>query len=254
MGVEPSRSKPLRLVILDCCCPNPPELAAWPAVGDILAQWLAPEMPGAAFRRIDVWGGETLPSTGDADAFVVSGSEMGVYDDTPWMQPLRSFLLELREARRPVLGVCFGHQIMADTYGGKAELASAGYAAGIARFDWNGRPFDAYVLHGDQVTATPPGAVVTCSAPHCPVGGLAYDFPALSVQFHPEYERDYVDRVTDMLEGDRLDAAGAETARRSTREARVAPGLFAAEAAAFLRSGMSGAQFVASLRDPAFAA
>jgi GMP synthase-like glutamine amidotransferase len=186
----------LRIAILDCCCPNPPELAEYGPVGDVLADWLRPHLADAVMRRVDVWGGERLPAAGEYDGVVVSGSEAGVYDDTAWMAPLRRFLLEARAAGKPVLGICFGHQLMADTYGGKAERAPGGYAAGAARFDWQGEKFDAFVLHGDQVTEVPPGAVVTCAAPHCPVGGLAYDFPAMSFQFHPEYDRDYVDRVT----------------------------------------------------------
>lgn len=238
----------MRVAILDCCCPNPPELAGFGAVGDILADWLRPHAGDADFVRVDVWGGEPPPAPGDCDAFIVSGSEAGVYDDTPWMEGLRAALLALREAGKPMLGVCFGHQIMADTFGGRAQKAESGYAAGVARFEWGGDEFDAFVLHGDQVTAIPPGALVTCAAPHCPVAGLAYDFPALSVQFHPEYARDYVDRVADMLAGDLLTPAQAQAAQASTARFPVRAGLLAADAMRFLRSGASGREFVAGMR------
>ncbi len=237
----------MRVAVLDCCQPNPPRLAAWPSVGGVIVDWLSPQMPGVAIDRIDVWGGDALPSVDAYDAWVVSGSEMGVYDSPAWMAPTRAFLGEIRTAGKPVLGICFGHQLMADTFGGMAEKAGTGYVAGTRRVGWGEQQFDAYFLHQDQVRTVPPGAEVLASAAHCPIAALAYDFPALSVQFHPEYERGYVEAVIDLVEGGKLDAERAAFARQSLDEGAVAGQLFARQAADFLRSGVSGRDFARSI-------
>ncbi|MEZ5870272.1 MAG: type 1 glutamine amidotransferase [Nitratireductor sp.] len=241
----------MRVAVLDCCCPNPEELSQFASVGDLIIEWLQPHMEQAELVRIDAWGGETLPASNDFDGFIVSGSELGVYDETNWMGPVRQLLLDIREAGKPVFGICFGHQLMADTYGGKAEKINATYAAGTRRFlrktgqqEMAGGEFDAYVLHGDQVTRIPPGARVTCAAGHCPVGALAYDFPAMSVQFHPEYERSYVEAVIDLMDGDLLRGGEVEASHKSMESAAVAPDLYAREVALFLREGVSGHEFV----------
>ncbi|MEZ5800488.1 MAG: type 1 glutamine amidotransferase [Nitratireductor sp.] len=220
--------------------------------GDLIIDWLQPHMEGADIVRIDAWGGEALPAADGYDAFIVSGSELGVYDETNWMPPVRQLLLDIRDARRPVFGICFGHQLMADTYGGKAEKINATYAAGSRRFQQagnlpdgsGGEQFDAYVLHGDQVTSVPPGAKVTCAAGHCSVGALAYDFPAMSVQFHPEYERAYVEAVIDLMDGDQLRGKEVADSHKSLEAAKVARDLYAREVAQFLREGVSGREFV----------
>ena len=242
----------MRIAVLDCCCPNPEELSRFASVGDLIIDWLQPHMRQAELVRIDAWGGETLPKSDDFDGFIVSGSELGVYDETNWMPPVRQLLLDIRDARRPVFGICFGHQLMADTYGGKAEKIKATYAAGSRRFQQagnlpdgsGGEQFDAYVLHGDQVTSVPPGAMVTCAAGHCPVGALAYDFPAMSVQFHPEYERAYVEAVIDLMDGDLLKGREVADSHKSMETAQVARDLYAREVAQFLREGISGREFV----------
>ena len=175
-----------------------------------------------------------MPALDSFDGVVLSGSEKGVYDDAPWMAPLRAFLDDVRAARKPVYGICFGHQIMADTWGGKAEKV-ADIAVGACAFTMEGEAADAHVWHKDQVTAVPPGARVTGWAAHCPVGALAYDFPAISVQFHPELTesvlRDLFARGRDIL----LDGGDADAAVASFERAQVAVDLQAREAADFFR-------------------
>ena len=69
---------------------------------------------------------------------------------------------------------------------------SLGQVVGARRFTVDGVERDAHVWHQDQVFEVPPGARVTGSAEYCPVGMLDYDFPAFSMQFHPEYSRAYL--------------------------------------------------------------
>lgn len=223
----------MRLAILDCVAPDA-LVAKYGPTGDVVAAWLRRGLPEAKTARIDLPAGDPPPAPEAFDGYVISGSEKGVYDDTPWMAPLRRFLEDVR-GRRPVLGICFGHQIMADVWGGRAEKLDIGFITGAQRFDLNGRPVMAHVAHQDQVTAAPPAARVIASTPYCPVAGLAYDFPALSVQFHPEYREGFVDDMIDMF-GEQLMSAEEIAAAKASLKGEVGPDLFAEEAAAFFRA------------------
>ncbi len=182
--------------------------------GDLVAAWARRGLPDADYTVIDVTGRAPLPDVDRFDGYILTGSEKGVYDEASWMQPLRDFLVEARNAGKPIFGICFGHQIMADVFGGKAEKVGAA-EVGVREFELGGEAVKGHVWHQDQVTEVPPGARVIGSADYCPVAALAYDFPAMSVQFHPEYNADYVSTFLrrsrgDVLPADVTDAAVAQ--------------------------------------------
>ena len=152
------------------------------------------------------------------------------------MAPLKAFLLAARAAKTPVFGVCFGHQIMAETFGGKAEKADTGFVVGARAYQVGDREVRAHAMHQDQVTETPPGAVVTASAPYCPVAALAYDFPAASIQFHPEYTAPMMADAADIFEGWMITPEDAAETRASLAPGDVEPDLWGAETAGFFRA------------------
>ena len=177
-------------------------LEGLPRVGEQTVEWIAPAMPDAEFTRIDVTdGGAPMPLLDTFDGLLLTGSEFGVYDETPWMEPLRELLLDTKAAGKPIFGICFGHQIMADTFGGKAEKTAHGTVVGVRQYDLDGIKVDTHVWHQDQVTQVPPNAKVTGVADYCPVGALEYDFPAASVQFHPEHTRKHISDVFERAQG-----------------------------------------------------
>ncbi len=205
----------MRIALLELTGHPLPLLQDLPRTAQQIRDWLVPHLPEARFAATDVVDGAPLPALAEFDGVIVGGSEFGVYDDTEWMQPLRAFLVDCKAGQKPVFGICFGHQIMADVYGGKAEKAAVGNIVGARRFEYGGDHVDAYVWHQDQVTKVPPSARVTGTASHCPVGALDYNFPARSVQFHPEYQavhlRDLFRRGRDVfLTGYEADAGLAD--------------------------------------------
>lgn len=227
----------MKIAILDMTEHPEDLLHGMPPVGTQIIAWLGPFMPDDQLKAYAINAkGAALPGVDDFDGLLVSGSEKGVYDDTPWDKPLRTLLTQTQAAGKPIFGICYGHQIMADTFGGKAELSEVGNVVGARSFVTPGGPVDAHVWHKDQVTQVPPGASVTMSAAHCPVGGLEYDFPAKSVQFHPEYTeahlRELFKRGRDLfLKGDEADAAV-----KTFEKATVARDLMARETAAFFHA------------------
>ena len=212
-----------------------PEQGGGEVFGQAIKAWLAGAMPGDDLEVIEVATGTPVPEVGDYDGFVLGGSEKGVYDPTPWMAPLRALLLDARARRLPVFGICFGHQLMADTFGGKAELHDQGEVVGTRRFHAGGRAIDAYVWHQDQVTKVPPGARVVGGADYCPVGILAYDFPALSVQFHPEYTREILSTAIARNQGFNQSPEITKARLASVAAGAVPVDLMAKEAAELLR-------------------
>ncbi len=224
----------MRIAVLDLCVWLPEYQSGQARFGDLLATWAGRDLPQAAFTTIDVGAGTPLPAPDAFDGYIISGSEKGVYDETPWMQPLRDFLKAAKTAGKPLFGVCFGHQIMADVFGGKAEKVEAA-AIGVRAFEIDGTKVTGHVWHQDQVTVVPPGAQVIGRADYCPVAALSYDFPAMSVQFHPEYSAEYVAAFLRRSRGVVLSEEDTDAAVAQFDASNVSADLFASQIGAFFR-------------------
>ncbi|MCC0805505.1 type 1 glutamine amidotransferase [Methylobacterium sp. W2] len=141
-----------------------------------------------------------FPASPEAfDAFVVTGSAAGIYDDLPWIAPLKDFLREV-DGRAKLVGLCFGHQIMAAAFGGTVEKSAKGWGIGLhtydvfERADWMDEASRVSVpaIHQDQVIAPPSDARVLGGNAFTPYGILSYpERRAISFQVHPEFEIDY---------------------------------------------------------------
>ena len=149
----------------------------------------------------EVWrvvDGEFPPGIDAADGWLITGSRHGVYEDHPWIPPLEAFIRDACAARVPVVGICFGHQIIAQALGGRVEKFSGGWSVGWHEYDWGGETVRMNAWHQDQVVEKPEGATVLASNPTCAYAALAYGDRAFSVQTHPEFssaEIDYLLRL-----------------------------------------------------------
>ena len=145
-----------------------------------------------------VAAGEFPADPSDYEAYLVTGSPAGVYDPLPWIEPLKQFLRDAGD--RKLVGICFGHQIMAEAFGGHVEKSDKGWGIGLQHYEidrvepWMDEmaSIDVPASHQDQVVAQPPHTEVIASSPFTPFAALAWtDRPAISVQFHPEFAPDY---------------------------------------------------------------
>lgn len=142
---------------------------------------------------------DEFPTNPDAEqAYIISGSRFGVYEDYPWIDRLGGFIRDCYSQSIPMVGICFGHQMLAKALGGTVEKFSGGWAIGMQSYTLNGdtTPFDQLAFHQDQVIEPPKEAELFCTSDFCKYAGLYYGDKAISVQAHPEFQNDYVRALT----------------------------------------------------------
>jgi GMP synthase-like glutamine amidotransferase len=187
---------------------------------------------GVDLEVVDATTGGDLGAVDRFDGWLVSGSAASVYDDLPWIDPAAAFLREVVRADVAVVGVCFGHQLLATALGGRVEKADAGWGVGVHEYDVAGawavpvagddvdpdaeqgeHPEHLALIasHQDQVVVLPDDAEVVAHTNHCPVGAFTVGPRVLGVQPHPEFttglSRDLTERRRDKIGPARADAA-----------------------------------------------
>ncbi|WP_246473040.1 glutamine amidotransferase-related protein [Pelagibacterium limicola] len=181
------------------------------------------------FEVIDVPGGPPLPDPADLEAVLVTGSPAGVYDNLPWLDPVRDFVRKAYARRLKLVGICFGHQIIADALGGVVQKSEKGWGLGRHTYRIEARPrfFDLprasvsiACSHQDQVIAPPAEARLLLSSDFTPNAGLLYgNGTTLTFQPHPEFEDSYTSALIDLRHGQApdtvLDAAHVSMAKPS---------------------------------------
>jgi GMP synthase-like glutamine amidotransferase len=176
------------------------------------------------FETYDVTQGR-YPAPGTFDAILITGSPAGAYDPLPWIESLEVFLCA--HVQTPMVGICFGHQIMAQAFGGKVEKAKQGWAIGLQHYTVLERgpwmdttsEFAIPASHQDQVVEKPPTARVVAASSFTPYAALAYtDRPAISFQGHPEFAPGYAEALIEARRGTRFDEAFADAGIASLHE------------------------------------
>lgn len=180
-----------------------------------------PEMFGALFGTqfnlipYDVCNGVWPASLEECDGYVCTGSRWSVYDDVPWIHDLKTFVRNAQETGTPFIGICFGHQMMAEALGGKVEKSDYGWGVGIRELEiikpeaWMQPPqmtLNLHYMHQDQVVRLPANSVLLGRSEHCPVAAFRVGETMLGIQAHPEFTNDY----SAALLTDRIERIGAD--------------------------------------------
>lgn len=154
-------------------------------------------------------------SVSDCDAYLVTGSPCGVNDDANWIRELGQFLLDAKEAEKALVGICFGHQLIAKSLGGRVDRADRGWMLGLHEIrlirdkDWirdGSGPQPFYFVNQDQVTELPSGAEPLAGSDACPFAMFMVGNAVLGLQAHPEQPRASIEAFAQrLLELGRID-------------------------------------------------
>ena len=184
-----------------------------------------------AFRVVDCQAMD-YPAPDSCDAYIITGSRNSVYEDELWIKALAEFVDKLLAARRKLVGICFGHQLVAHFFGGRTR--AVGWAVGVQQCtvvenaSWMRPSLTDFALlssHKDQVVELPAGARLLISSEFCPVSGYAIGDQVFTLQGHPEFSKPYSRELMTMrreLLGTETFERGIESLTQETHEPEVA--------------------------------
>lgn len=167
---------------------------------EMFASLLLPADPTLKFTIFDAEQGE-LPNNIDVvDAYLITGSRYGVNDGFAWIAQLEEFVRRLYDANKKVIGICFGHQLIAKALGGKVIKWPNGWGVGMSQNrmlvqdPWM-TPYQEHinllVSHQDQVVEIPPHAEILSASDFCPNYMMQIGKQFFTVQGHPEFSKAY---------------------------------------------------------------
>ena len=175
-----------------------------------------------------------LPEVDACDAYLITGSRHSVYDDLPWIRELAGFVGKSLEAKRKIIGICFGHQLITHFFGGETGATYAGWGVGVqaSRVEggesWMQPPradFSLLCSHKDQVIRPPEGARIFATSDYCPCAGFVWNDLVLTFQGHPEFTKSYSAALMKMREellGEDIYSRGMASLIEDTHEHIVA--------------------------------
>jgi GMP synthase-like glutamine amidotransferase len=186
-------------------------------------------------------GVRPTPAEIDAvDGFIITGSKSSAYDDKQWIRDLEQLVQELHAKRKKMVGICFGHQVIARALGGTVAKSDKGWGVGVNVYNVSELPVQGddevpgvgsgvlklVASHQDQVTVLPPGARTVVFNDHCENAGFVIGDHVLTLQGHPEFSAKYSEAIMafrrDMIGAERVSQGRASLVTHQHEGPRVA--------------------------------
>lgn len=163
------------------------------------SEWIAKQTPGwsAAWALHDLRSADPLPDCRAVRGIVITGSASSVTERAPWMLKAEAYVRDVVAAETPLLGICFGHQLMAQALGGDVQKNPRGREIGTVDatkviddvlFAGLGDTFAVNATHVDSIVVVPPRARVIATTELDPCAAVDFGPAARGVQFHPEFD------------------------------------------------------------------
>lgn len=234
----------IKVGILQTGSPPPPLQEQFGSYSAMVQELLGPQHEFATF---EVRNGELPPGAASCDAYVITGSAAGVYDGDPWIGALKDFVRGA-SGQSAMVGICFGHQLMAEAFGGHVIKSPRGWGIGLHRYDvsdraaWmdDARSIAVPASHQDQIVQLPADARVLGGSEFTPYGIVEYpQRRAMSLQSHPEFTPEYAAALIELRRNSKYSPEQAQQALDTLREPndRERVGGWLAQ---FLRSNVRG--------------
>ncbi|MDG1737520.1 MAG: hypothetical protein P8L68_04835 [Paracoccaceae bacterium] len=188
----------MKICILHIGHTEPGAVSAHPPSPERFKAGLAPYLPHADWTTISAVTG-TLPQPEDYNAYLITGGKYSVFDTLAWQDRFLDFIGDVISKNIQIIGICYGHQAIAQVLGGVVERSPRGYGVGlmpvsvVADTSWcqsSEDPLMLHAMHQDQVTVLPEGAEVFLSSDFCPISGFTFNNNVLAIQQHPDFTCD----------------------------------------------------------------
>jgi GMP synthase-like glutamine amidotransferase len=209
-----------KIGILECDRLSEPLRKKHGSYSEMFQKLLGVAGESVAFTTYQVMDSEYPARRDDCDAYLITGSHHSVYEDLPWIKLLQEYVVTLDKYSKKLVGICFGHQLVAQALGGQVGKHPGGWGLGIAaskllqRKAWMEPlqdPFHLIASHQDQVLRLPPRAELLAGNAFCAHGSYQIGEHILCFQGHPEFSHAYArERLLT-----RKDIVGADTMKQA---------------------------------------
>ncbi|MGY5450968.1 glutamine amidotransferase-related protein [Agarivorans sp. MS3-6] len=195
----------MQIAILNCDRVDPHLAKTFGEYPDMFIHHLSAQDSRLSYQIFNTLEGE-LPELEDFDGFLITGSRHNAYDQHPWILQLQTWIQQCHQLKRPLAGICFGHQIIARALGGAVSKSDKGWGLGVAQNSLTKPPswselssesFNILVSHQDQVSQLPDAAVLLASSDFCPYFMFQISEHIFAIQGHPEFDKDYAAALID---------------------------------------------------------
>ena len=197
----------MKIGILKTDAVNPKFAGEYGEYPDMFTSLLGEVDPDLEFVTYDVEEGQFPADVDEVDAYLMTGSKSSVYEDKAWIAKSMDLIREINSRKKKLVGICFGHQLVAQALGGKTEKSSKGWGQGLHTHSFSTAPgwhdgenpdFHILVSHQDQVVENAEGAAVLASSDFCENTVVQIGDHILTFQGHPEFTPGYSTEIMNL--------------------------------------------------------